>query len=131
MWLNYACLVARVNDLASQLKAQKQANFNAKQELEDYKQKATKILQSKDKLITSLKDGLSSASGDNNADGASSSPLSSSNDYKVNLIEIEELRGERDFLKEELFAKNSAIDSLKTELQVGPSRHLSYHTARN
>ncbi len=111
-----------MGDLTNQLKSQKQANQNIKQELEDYKQKATKILQSKDKLIASLKDGLNGASGENNADAASSapsSPLASANDYRMNLIEIEELRSERDFLKEELFSKNSTIDSLKTELQVG------------
>ncbi len=114
-----------MNDLTNQLKIQKQANASIKQELEDYKLKAAKILQSKDKLISSLKEGLSgaAASGDNNADAASSSSSSSTSatplsDYKMNLIEIEELRSERDFLKEELFSKNSQIDSLKTELQV-------------
>ena len=90
----------------------KSTNNTLKQELEDYKSKATKILQSKDKLIASLKDGVVSLNGDDVSNGNDSSRIN------LKLIEIEELKNERDYLKEELQGKNVAIEMLKNEIQV-------------
>jgi|688.fasta_scaffold2605246_1 F0F1-type ATP synthase epsilon subunit len=90
----------------------KSTNNNLKQELEDYKSKATKILQSKDKLIASLKDGVVNLNEDDINIGNDSSRIN------LKLIEIEELKNERDYLKEELQSKNVAIELLKNEIQV-------------
>ena len=50
-------VTARSVELAAQTKSAKTSCDAAKQELNDYKEKATRILQSKDKLISALKDG--------------------------------------------------------------------------
>jgi FtsZ-binding cell division protein ZapB len=102
----------KVNDVTNQLKMAKSTNNNLKQELEDYKSKATKILQSKDKLIASLKDGVVNLNEDDINIGNDSSRIN------LKLIEIEELKNERDYLKEELQSKNVAIELLKNEIQV-------------
>ncbi|KAK5917307.1 hypothetical protein CgunFtcFv8_012209 [Champsocephalus gunnari] len=47
----------RVEDMQTQLKSNKSAAEGAKTELQDYKHKAARILQSKEKLISSLKEG--------------------------------------------------------------------------
>ncbi|KAF3845309.1 hypothetical protein F7725_008472 [Dissostichus mawsoni] len=47
----------RVEDMQTQLKSNKTAAEGAKMELQDYKHKAARILQSKEKLISSLKEG--------------------------------------------------------------------------
>ncbi len=103
----------RVNDLTNQLKSTKSNSNSLKQELEEYKSKATKILQSKDKLIASLKDGVVNFNGDE-------ASLNSNDSSRINLklIEIEELKNERDYLKEELQSKNIAIELVKNEIQV-------------
>ena len=84
-----------------------------KQELDDYKLKATKTLQTKDRLISQLKENaVSLQSGDVNA----LEPGSTINNIKS--IEIEELKSERDYLKDELNTKNVALELLRNEMMV-------------
>lgn len=73
----------------------------AKNELADYKQKAARILASKEKLINSLKAGSTSSDGET-----------------IN-IEQTELLHERDMLKEEVQQANAKIEQLRQEVQVG------------
>jgi chromosome segregation ATPase len=92
-------------ELASQLKTARNQAELAKQELVDYKEKAARILQSKEKLIASLKEGsATSASGKT---GAESTAL---------LSELEGMRQERDMLHDELRASQHIIENLRTEL---------------
>lgn len=73
----------------------------AKNELADYKQKAARILASKEKLINSLKEGTTSSSGE------------------AVSIEHTELIHERDMLKEEIQQANAKIEQLRLEVSVG------------
>ncbi|RNA33410.1 Golgin subfamily A member 5 [Brachionus plicatilis] len=75
-----------------------------KQEFEEYKLKATKTLQSKDRLIATLKENASHNSEDGQNSGLS-----------VKSIEIDELKLERDSLKEDLERKNSSLEVLRSE----------------
>ena len=52
-----ACVAGRTSDMMTQCKSAKHNADLAKQELNEYKEKASRILQSKDKLIASLKEG--------------------------------------------------------------------------
>ncbi|XP_056402236.1 golgin subfamily A member 5 [Hyla sarda] len=92
----------RGDDLQQQLKAAKAAAENVKLEMADYKQKATRILQSKEKLINSLKEG----SGIEGLDSQMASGM-----------ELEEMRHERDLQREEIQRLLAQIQQLKTELQ--------------
>eukprot|EP00057_Strongylocentrotus_purpuratus_P031810 XP_785735.3 PREDICTED: golgin subfamily A member 5 [Strongylocentrotus purpuratus] len=87
-------------ELSEQLRLLKNSAEEAKQELTDYKQKATRILQSKDKLISSLKEGVEGIEG--------STAVS---------YELEEIKNERDMLREELQQANIKIEQLKMDLQ--------------
>jgi chromosome segregation ATPase len=92
-----------------QLKNFKINNNSLKQEFEDYKLKATKTLATKEKLILSLKEAAAGKT-DNDTDF-------SDNDFKSSkLIELEELKLERDMLREELNEKLSAIEMLRSEM---------------
>ena len=102
------------SELSSQIKTSKTANNYLKQELDDYKLKATKTLQTKDRLISQLKENAA-ASGNNESGSASLASTSNS----LESIEIEELRSERDHLKEELNAKHVALELLRNEMMVG------------
>ncbi|XP_006812377.1 golgin subfamily A member 5-like [Saccoglossus kowalevskii] len=88
------------NNLSMQLKTAKNNLDHVKQELNDYKQKATRILQSKDKLINSLKE---------------SDP--SIDQGTVTGIELEELKQDRDAMKEELQVSKVKLEQLRSELQ--------------
>ncbi|XP_071961984.1 golgin subfamily A member 5-like [Antedon mediterranea] len=91
---------ARANELLSQTRTLKSNMDSAKQELADYKLKATRILQSKDKLINSLKEGAVAI------EGQSSSS-----------VELEEISNERDLLREELHQSNTKLETLRIEIQ--------------
>ncbi|XP_059159175.1 golgin subfamily A member 5-like [Physella acuta] len=93
---------AKMTELAGQLKAAKVAAEAARKELTEYKDKASRILQSKEKLIASLRDGSSSPLGDGGG---------------VSTLEYESLRQERDMLREELQQTKLTIDNLRSELQ--------------
>ncbi|XP_035209225.1 golgin subfamily A member 5-like isoform X2 [Stegodyphus dumicola] len=94
-------------ELLSQLKA---ANGNLEmiqQEYSDYKQKAQRILQSKEKLISSIKEGHLEL---NNIEKneASSALLNA---------EIESIKQERDFFREELRRANELLETYRSEIQ--------------
>jgi chromosome segregation ATPase len=99
-------------ELSSQLKASKSSNNYLKQELEDYKLKATKTLQTKDRLISQLKDNANGLLNDN-VDAADGSGHKMNN---LKSIEIEELQSERDHLKEDLNSKNITLELTRNEM---------------
>ncbi|XP_041122659.1 golgin subfamily A member 5-like [Polyodon spathula] len=92
----------RAEELQQQLKFAKAGTESVKQELIDYKQKATRILQSKEKLISSLKEGAE-------IDGLDS--------HTASTMELEELRHERDMQREEIQKLMGQFQQLRTELQ--------------
>ncbi|XP_042356037.1 LOW QUALITY PROTEIN: golgin subfamily A member 5 [Plectropomus leopardus] len=92
----------RVEDLQQQLKSAKAAAETAKQELQDYKHKASRILQSKEKLISSLKEG----SGLETVDGSGAMAL-----------ELEDLRHEREMQKEDIQKLQGQVHTLRIEIQ--------------
>nr|XP_046223477.1 golgin subfamily A member 5 isoform X2 [Oncorhynchus gorbuscha] len=77
----------RVEDLQQQMRSARNAAETAKQELQDYKSKASRILQSKEKLISSLKEG----SGLDGLEGGG-----------AGLLELEELRHEKELQRDEI-----------------------------
>ncbi|XP_007422595.1 golgin subfamily A member 5 [Python bivittatus] len=85
-----------------QIKVAKASLESAKQELVDYKQKATRILQSKEKLINSLKEG---------------SGIEGLDSQTASIMELEELRHEREMQKEEVQKLWGQIQQLRIELQ--------------
>ncbi|XP_006879172.1 PREDICTED: golgin subfamily A member 5 [Elephantulus edwardii] len=98
----YADEKRRVDELLQQVKMHKSNLEAAKQELIDYKQKATRILQSKEKLINSLKEG-------SGFEGLDSSTASS--------MELEELRHEKELQRDEIQKLMGQIHQLRSELQ--------------
>nr|XP_006133779.1 golgin subfamily A member 5 [Pelodiscus sinensis] len=100
----------RVEELQQQVKVTKTNFESVKQELVDYKNKATRILQSKEKLINSLKEG----SGIEGLDSLTASTM-----------ELEELRHERDIQKEEIQKLMGQIQQLRTELQDTEAQQVS------
>ncbi|XP_067848034.1 golgin subfamily A member 5 [Heptranchias perlo] len=99
----------RADDQQQQLKVAKTSLDSAKQELMDYKQKATRILQSKEKLINSLKEG---------------SGIEGLENHAVSIMELEELRHERDMQREEVQKLLGHIQQLRAELQDTEAQQL-------
>ncbi|NXJ00375.1 GOGA5 protein, partial [Psophia crepitans] len=100
----------RADELQQQVKVTKNHLESAKQELTDYKQKATRILQSKEKLINSLKEGSGIEGLDSNT---------------ASTMELEELRHERDTQREEIQKLLGQIQQLRTELQDMETQQVS------
>lgn len=100
----------KVEELQQQVKLHRSSVESAKQELVDYKQKATRILQSKEKLINSLKEGSS-------FEGLDSSTASG--------MELEELRHEKEMQKEEIQKLMGQIHQLRSELQDMEAQQVS------
>ncbi|KAM6170881.1 golgin subfamily A member 5 isoform 2-T2 [Erethizon dorsatum] len=100
----------RVDELQQQVKLHKLNWESSKQELTDYKQKATRILQSKEKLINSLKEGSGFEGLDSNA---------------VNSMELEELRHEKEMQREEIQKLMGQIHQLRSELQDMEAQQVS------
>ncbi|XP_035023361.1 golgin subfamily A member 5 [Hippoglossus stenolepis] len=92
----------RVDDLQQQLKSTKAAAEFGKQELQDYKHKASRILQSKEKLISSLKEG----SGLDTLDGSGTM-----------VLELEELRHEKEMQREEVQKLQARVHTHRMEIQ--------------
>ncbi|CAJ1074778.1 golgin subfamily A member 5 [Xyrichtys novacula] len=92
----------RADDQQQQLKSSKAAAESAKQELQDYKHKASRILQSKEKLISSLKEG----SGLETLDGSGAMAL-----------ELEDLRHDKELQREEIQKLQGQVHTLRTEIQ--------------
>ncbi|XP_034849096.1 golgin subfamily A member 5 isoform X1 [Mirounga leonina] len=106
----YAEEKKRVDELQQQIKVYKSNLESSKQELIDYKQKATRILQSKEKLINSLKEG-------SGFEGLDSST--------ANSMELEELRHEKEMQKEEIQKLLGQIHQLRSELQDMEAQQVS------
>ncbi|KAI5162528.1 Golgin Subfamily A Member 5 [Manis pentadactyla] len=100
----------RADELQQQVKMYKSNLESSKQELIDYKQKATRILQSKEKLINSLKEGSSFEGLDSNA---------------ANSMELEELRHEKEMQREEIQKLMAQIHQLRSELQDMEAQQVS------
>ncbi|XP_078592723.1 golgin subfamily A member 5-like isoform X2 [Branchiostoma floridae x Branchiostoma japonicum] len=100
----------RISDLTVHMEKAKATAESARQELSDYKQKATRILQSKEKLINSLRQGGSE--GDSGAAGAGASVG----------LELEELRHERDLQREDIQHLSMQLDQARLELQEQESQ---------
>ncbi|KAI0219039.1 Golgin subfamily A member 5 [Lamellibrachia satsuma] len=90
----------RCTELSGQLRSTKSNADSARQELTDYKEKATRILQSKDRLIASLKEGVSGGG-----------------DVAVSPAELDDMKQERDILRDELLQSRMTIENLRVELQ--------------
>lgn len=101
----------------SGLKNSKTSYNFLKQEFEEYKTKATKTLQAKDRLIATLKESAS-LSNDNESSLNSSSGGGGGGGLNLKSIEIDELKLERDSLREELNSKNISLETLRTEMMV-------------
>ncbi|XP_042647117.1 golgin subfamily A member 5 [Tyto alba] len=100
----------RADELQQQVKVTKNHLESAKQELTDYKQKATRILQSKEKLINSLKEGSGIEGLDSNT---------------ASTMELEELRHERDTQREEIQKLMGQMQQLRIELQDVETQQVS------
>ncbi|KAF7710805.1 hypothetical protein HF521_009677 [Silurus meridionalis] len=92
----------KAEELQQQAKTARAAADYAKQELQDYKNKASRILQSKEKLISSLKEGSALEALDIGGAGE---------------VELEELRHEKEIQKEEIQKLQAQIQSLRSEIQ--------------
>ncbi|CAH1263166.1 GOLGA5 [Branchiostoma lanceolatum] len=99
----------RITDLTVHMEKAKATAESARQELSDYKQKATRILQSKEKLINSLRQG---SDGDAGAAGLGASVG----------LELEELRHERDLQREDIQHLSMQLDQARLELQEQESQ---------
>lgn len=91
----------KLKDLMNQLKLARHNLDCAKQELAEYKEKATRILQSKERLIASLREGS----------GASGESVGVSN------LEYDSVKQERDMFREELQHSKMTAENLGLELQ--------------
>lgn len=98
------------DELQQQVKMYKSNLESCKQELTDYKQKAARILQSKEKLINSLKEGSSFEGLDSNT---------------ANSMELEDLRHEKEMQKEEIQKLMGQIHQLRSELQDMEAQQVS------
>uniref|UniRef100_H2ZJK0 Golgin subfamily A member 5 n=1 Tax=Ciona savignyi TaxID=51511 RepID=H2ZJK0_CIOSA len=97
----------KLDDHLSEIRSLK-ANLTAsKQELIDYKQKAARILQSKERLIASLK-------------GSGETDLSTST---INTLELEEAMQERDHARDEINSLRIELSTLKNEMQELEEQH--------
>ncbi|XP_048830960.1 golgin subfamily A member 5 isoform X1 [Brienomyrus brachyistius] len=92
----------RVEEVQQQLRSARSAAESAKQELQDYKHKASRILQSKEKLISSLKEGAGLEVLEGGGTGA---------------LELEELRHEKELQRDEIQRLQGQIQALRTEMQ--------------
>ncbi|ESO05398.1 hypothetical protein HELRODRAFT_171793 [Helobdella robusta] len=96
--------LASVVDMMNQVRAAKTLAETAKQELSQYKDKATRILQSKDRLIATLKEGQFEK-----VDGSGASEPS------IQATELESLKQERDVLRDDYNSCHLALQNLRTE----------------
>ena len=99
----------RVSEQMQAVKNARSDAQSARKELGEYKEKAQRILQSKDRLISEIKTGISS-----NDTSVSSGAMA---------IEVEQLRKERDLLREEAHASQLQLDHLRMELQDVEQHH--------
>ena len=94
------------------LKNSKTANDHLKQELDEYKLKAAKTLLAKDRVIATLKENSITNFDDSNQEIRTLKK----EDVTLKFIEMEELKSEREFLKDELSTKTASIEVLRSEI---------------
>lgn len=87
-----------------------------KQEFEEYKTKASKTLAAKDRLIATLKENATSPDGSN--DASTGDGIGVTSGLSLKSIEIDELKIERDTLKEEVNSRNVTLEMLRAEMMV-------------
>ncbi|XP_064174430.1 golgin subfamily A member 5 [Anguilla rostrata] len=100
----------RAEELQQQAKSARAAAEAAKQELQDYKHKASRILQSKEKLISSLKEGSGLEALEVGGAGA---------------LELEELRHEKELQRDEIQELQGQLQTLRAEIQDLESQALT------
>ncbi|KAJ8341073.1 hypothetical protein SKAU_G00333640 [Synaphobranchus kaupii] len=100
----------RAEELQQQAKSARVAAETAKQELQDYKHKASRILQSKEKLISSLKEGSGLEALEVGGSGA---------------LELEELRHEKELQRDEIQKLQGQVQTLRAEIQDLESQALT------
>lgn len=99
----------RLNEQAQAVKNARTDTESARRELSEYKEKAQRILQSKDRLINELKTGVS---------GSDTTSFSG-----AVAAEVEQMRKERDLMREEAHASQLQLDHLRMELQDAEQHH--------
>ena len=72
-------------------------------------------MQAKERTIATLKEAANGSGSSDVVDPEIQGSISSSN---LRLIEIDELKNERDFFKEELQAKTSSLDMIRNDFMV-------------
>ncbi|XP_020855955.1 golgin subfamily A member 5 [Phascolarctos cinereus] len=100
----------RADELQQQARLSKASVESLKQELTDYKQKASRILQSKEKLISSLKEG---------------SGFEGLDSHTASTMELEDLRHEKEMQREEMQKLMGQLQRLRTELQDMENQQVS------
>uniref|UniRef100_A0A8C5FV32 Golgin subfamily A member 5 n=1 Tax=Gadus morhua TaxID=8049 RepID=A0A8C5FV32_GADMO len=100
----------RADDLQQQTRSARAAAELGRQELQDYKHKASRILQSKEKLISSLKEG---------------SGLDTLDSGRGAVLELEEMRHEKELQKEEVQRLQGQVHALRAEVQELESQAMS------
>ena len=98
--------------MSAQLKNSKTANNHLKQELDEYKLKAAKTLLAKDRVIATLKENPIANFDDSNQETGALKKEG----VTLKFIEMEELKSEREFLKDELNTKTASIELLRSEI---------------
>ncbi|XP_045625049.2 golgin subfamily A member 5 isoform X3 [Procambarus clarkii] len=98
---------SRSNQLSLQISSLRGELSASREELTEYKAKASRILQSKDKLIASLKE-------DRGGGGEGSSGAGT--EFHLHEAELHQIRAERDLLREELESAGAHIRQLMTEV---------------
>jgi hypothetical protein len=100
----------RAKEIDAQLRLAKYNLEANKNEFDDYKSKAQKILQSKEKIIESLKFGSSSSTDAGERAGGFD------NEHTQLAVELEECRADRDLLNEDLQQLHVQLGNARTEL---------------
>lgn len=96
----------RIQQLSQQMNSMRGELSSCREDLTEYKAKASRILQSKEKLITSLKEERGSGGGGGEA----------GSDTDIHMAELEQIRSERDLLREELESQGARMQQLTLEL---------------
>lgn len=98
----------RTQELTTQCRTLKVSFENLKNDSDDYKLKAQRILQSKDQIIENLRNQSGEDIDENKKSGQS--------DYFHSQVELEEIKGELEILKDENRSYKIRIENLRAEL---------------
>lgn len=115
------------NDLQRQLNLSRQNVESVRTELTEYKNKAVKILQSKEKLIAEMKSSSSGGTIESASGEAVSTPASSQ--FDMMKMEVGQYRYECELLREEVSRLTGQLDSVREEFAASEAaanqQHLS------